>query len=185
MKKILLILLLCLTIITTVNAAANWTTSFDTTNTNAIYNQSRVIDNSGSTPWEMWAASGLIGLVLFLLSLRPRTSPMELEVDAIIAGISVIPIIFCGWASFNVDRIVGYGVTNQLGEYVYMENHIIYNLPVIGIIMFILAGVAVFNIFRILAQHKLFQIKNQEEELAKNKPKFGAPPQSNEPDKPQ
>jgi hypothetical protein len=199
MKKILLFCIAAILLITTVNAAItpNWTPYFDVTTGDEIhYNQSSTLDNSGSTPWEMWWASGLIGLVLFLLSLRPRTSAMELEVDAIIGSISIVPILFCGWASFNIDRITGYGVTglSELEtasgitishEFVMMINHTIYNFPVIGILMFIFAGVAVFNVIRILAQHKLFRIRDQEEEMMRNKPKFGTPPQSNEPDKPQ
>ena len=183
MKKILLALFLITILITTVSAQ-NWTPSFDTTD-KAIYNQSSSIDNSGSTPWEMFLASGLIGLGLFLFSVRPRASAMELEVDAIIGTISTVPIGFCAWAAWNVDRITGSGVTSQNGIYVMMVNHTLYSFPIIGILMAVFCVIAIANVFRILAQHKLFQIKSQEEELAKNKPKFGPSPQSEEPDKPQ
>jgi hypothetical protein len=101
---------------------------------------------------------------------------MELEVDAIICGISLVPIAFCAYASFNIDRITGYGVTSGLNtnaitglntnEYVLMINHTIYSFPIIGILMAALFVAAVLNIFRILAQNQLFKIKTREEEMA-------------------
>jgi len=167
MKRIFLLVAI-LFLVCTVSGAINWNTSFDLTTDRVVYNQSATMDPGASTPWEIWWASGLLGFGMFLLCLRPRTSSMELEVDAIISVASLVPIAFCAWSSTNVDRIVGYGVLGQNGVYASMVQHTIYSFPVIQILMACFFLVSIGNLLRIIAQHRLFQIKTQEEQLKQN-----------------
>jgi hypothetical protein len=71
----------------------------------------------------------------------------ELETSIVVAAMSSVCIGYCAFASFAVDRIVGFGVTSQVvntsviapqgsiynHEYVYMENHLIYTEPTVAI----------------------------------------------------
>jgi hypothetical protein len=160
MKNIFLVLIaLCLLVCT---VQATWSTAINTTDNNVFYNQSYSLDQTNSVPWEIWWASGLIGLGMFLLTLRARTTAMELEVDAIISATSLVPIAFCAWASLNIDRITGYGVTSQGNTYVLMVSHTLYSFPVIAVLVACLFIATLGNLFRILAQHKLFAIQTVE-----------------------
>lgn len=172
--KRLVFLVAILFLVSTVSGALNYGPVFNGTYDRAIYNQTTTMDPGTSTPWEVWWASGLIGLGMFLLSLRPRTSAMELEVDAIISAVSLVPIAFCAWSSASVDRVVGYGVGTNIdqmlgtGVYASMVQHTIYSFPVIQILMAAFFLVSIGNLLRIIAQHRIFQIKTQEEQLKQN-----------------
>ena len=168
MKNIFIYFIACLLLITTVSAT-NWTTSFNSED-QAIYNQSSTMDNGTYTPWEFYWAAGILSLVMLFFSLRPSEKTIELEVEAIISIVSLIPISFCAWASFNgVDRIIGYGVTSQSGIYAMMTQHITYTFPIIGVIMAVFFVATIGNFLRILAQHKMFKIKEEQEELRRGK----------------
>jgi hypothetical protein len=145
---------------TTRTLTPTWSNTMPMANT--FYNQSYTLSKVDSTPWELWIASGIIGLGLFLLSLRPRNTAMELEVDAIISVVSLIPIGFCASASFNIDRITGYGVTNYLSTAILMEHHTLYSFPIIGMLVSIFLLISIGNLFRIIAQHKIFRIRETE-----------------------
>ena len=72
---------------------------------------------------------------------------------------------YCAYSSFAIDKLMGYGVTSQIfntttkasstfnnHEYVYMENHMIYAEPVIGMLMvlffFVIVGYTLYRITR-------------------------------------
>lgn len=121
-----------------------------------------------TTPWELWWASGLIGLVLFLVALYPSKRTDVLEAEAVVSVMAWVPIAFCSYSSWAIDRITGMGVTSQVAiqeaqkvvqshEYVYMENHVIYSEPVIGVLMAVFFLIAIGNTIRIVALHKSLQ----------------------------
>jgi hypothetical protein len=194
MKNIFLVLLALLLLVGTTSAAINSSYSpyFDLPTDEVHYNQSYTKDETNYTPWEFYILAGLISLGMFLLTVRPRTTYVELEVDAIISFISLAPIAFCVWASFNgVDRITGYGVTGliesqsangaiNIHEYVLMVNHNLYVFPIEGALMALFFLVTIGNFLRILAQYKLFKIKSDEDEQkAKSEQTLGYLKQTN------
>jgi hypothetical protein len=93
--------------------------------------------------------AGILGLILFLLSLNASSVPADVEIDAIISVIAWIPIAFCAYASFSVGRIVGTGIQT------------IYSMPTIGVLMMVFLVVAILNTVRIIALHKVLQGKNE------------------------
>lgn len=118
------------------------------------------IDNSGTTPFSIWATAALIGLVLLLITLRSRSLTTELEADAIISVIAWVPIGFTSVTSFAVDRIVGtYIVVGSTTDI--LENHIIYHFEVIGILYGILLFIAIINTVRIISLHKALQLQGE------------------------
>ena len=125
--------------------------------TNTSYNQSTKLDAGTTTPWDLWVMSGLIGFGLVLITLmRSQSSTIDTEINAIISVISWIPIAYCAYASFNIDRVVGYGA-NDFGL---MVVHTIYQYPTIGILMFVFLAVAILNTVRIIALHSVLKGKS-------------------------
>jgi len=125
------------------------------------YNTSTQIASSvapNTTPWELWICAGLLGLGLFLYSIRPAKSTDELEMSILVSVMAWISIGYCAYSSFAIDRIEGYGVTsfiaNNTTSTVYMSNHIIYSEPVVGILMAVLFFVSVVYTFYRVASHK-------------------------------
>ena len=132
---------------------------------NVRINQSYTLDNGTSTPWELWIMSGIIGLILFLLSLLGLTSKGDIEKNLIISVMAWIPIAFCAYASFAVDELVSFGVTSgtvvsgnvsNISEYVLLENHILSSNPIVGVLMFVFLVVAIVNTMRLIALHRMF-----------------------------
>ena len=95
--------------------------------------------------WNIWILSGLLGLVLFLLSLRASTSVAETELDIAISFMAWVPIAYCSYASFHVSRVIAAGVIT------------VYVHPEIGFLMFVFLLVAVFNTVRLFAAHKVLK----------------------------
>lgn len=123
-----------------------------------------------TTPWELWWASGLIGLLIFLISLYPSKNTDVLEAESVMSVIAWVPIAFCSYSSWAIDRITGSGVTSQVAiaeaaktiqshEYVYMENHLIYSEPIIGLLMAVFFMIAIVNTVRLLSLRK--ELKGQ------------------------
>ena len=115
----------------------------------AMATDTTTLDPGTTTDWGLWILSGIIGLVLFLLSLNASSVPAEVEIDAIISVIAWIPIAFCAYASFSVGRIVGTGI------------QIIYSMPTIGVLMLVFLVVAILNTIRIIALHGVLKGKNE------------------------
>jgi hypothetical protein len=178
-------ILISLFLIQGVAAATNiyWTPIFNTDGGAAgtdysHYNTSTQLQSvvaPNSTPWEFFWAAGLIALGLFLLTLlRPQQTAMDQEINGIISVLAWAPAAFCSFAAFNIDRIVGYGVTSQIAnvttqaqatfnnhEYVYMENHLTYSEPLIGLCMIVFTFICVANTFRIVAQHRALKLSQE------------------------
>lgn len=159
-RKLLLVFLILLLLLPIVqaNISTNGTylRGFDNDSSQVRINTSISFNNYPATNWVIWIISGFLGLSLFLLSLRTAQTKSGIEINTVISVLAWIPIAFCGYASFAVDRMSSYGVTSQAGEYVLLENHIIYSFPVIGIVMFVFLVVAIINTIRLIALNKMF-----------------------------
>jgi hypothetical protein len=133
MMKRILVFLLVVSLLVGIGTAADVTT----------------LDPGTSTDWNLWVFAGVLGLILFLLSLNASSAPADVEIDAIISAIAWIPIAFCAYASFSVSRIVGTGYQT------------LYSMPTIGVLMMVFLVVAILNTVRIIALHKVLQGKNE------------------------
>lgn len=120
-----------------------------------------------STPWELFIISGLLSLVLFLYSMRPAKTMDEIESSIIVAAMSFVSAGYCAYSTLNIDRLMGYGVSSQIvntttippsqsiynHEYVYMENHMQYSEPAIGLLMvvfmFLIFGYTAYRVSRL------------------------------------
>ena len=124
---------------------------------NVSYNNTYTLDKTGYTPWDLWLFSGLIGLGLFLLSLRSPSSAMDTERDGIISFMAWIPIAYCMVASWSgVDMVTGYSA-NAAGLLVH---HQLYSFMDIAALMFVFLVVAIVNTVRIVALHKVLKGQN-------------------------
>lgn len=132
------------------------------------YNVSVSQAPTSSTPWDLWIISGFLGLVLFIYSLRSRTASADVEVDAIISVLAWVPIAFCSYASFAIDKLTSYGVTSQvqvptcgdteqIQQFVLMEQHLLYTQPIIGVLMLVFLLIAIGNTLRIISLHRALQ----------------------------
>ena len=158
-RKLLLVFLIFLLLLPIVqaNISTNGTYSQSFNDTSQVrINTSTSFYTYPATNWVIWIISGFLGLGLFLLSLRTAQTKSGIEINTVISVLAWIPIAFCGYASFAVDRMSSYGVTSQAGEYVLLENHIIYSFPVIGIVMFVFLVVAIINTVRLITLNKMF-----------------------------
>ena len=160
--SVVCLLILVLSFLPIIASAENNTTNgtytryFNDNNTQVRINTTTSYYNYPATNWVIWIIYGLLGLGLFLLSLRTPGTKSGIEINIIISVLAWMPIAFCGYASFAVDRMSSYGVTSQASEYVLLENHIIYSFPVVGILMFVFLVVAIINTVRLIAIHKIF-----------------------------
>jgi len=155
--SLILLLLVLLPGVVSANISTNGTYSQKFNDSSQVrINTSTSFYNYPATNWVIWIISGFLGLGLFLLSLRTSQTKSGIEINTVISVLAWIPIAFCGYASFAVDRLSSYGVTSQSGEYVLLENHIIYSFPVIGILMFVFMVVAIINTVRLITINKMF-----------------------------
>jgi hypothetical protein len=112
--------------------------------------QTLALNTDTSTDIYIWAFAGVLGLILFLISLRPSHSGDDITINAIISVIAWLPIGFCAYASFNVSRITGTGYQT------------LYSYGTIGILMYIFLAVAILNTVRLIALHRVFSGSDQE-----------------------
>ena len=106
--------------------------------------QTLALNTDTSTDIYIWAVAGLLGLILFLISLRPSHSSDEIIINAIISIIAWLPIGFCAYTSFNVSRITSTGYQT------------LYSYGTIGILMYAFLAVAILNTIRLIALHSVF-----------------------------
>lgn len=134
-------------------------------NTSIVHiNQTFVNDSSPGTPWQMWAASAIAAVLLFLYSLNARATSMELEKDAILSVLAWIPSAFFAYSSFAVDKLEGAGMVaiakaSGVVEYTYIANHTIYHFPALGVVGIAFLALCILNTYRIITLHKVLQGK--------------------------
>jgi hypothetical protein len=112
--------------------------------TNVSAGITSTLSTSDGTDWVIWILSGVIGLLLVFYSLNVPTSQAEAELDLIVALMALVPIAFCAWNSWNIERVVG------------PTEVIIYSYPTIGYIFAVLFIGNIANLVRILALFRLF-----------------------------
>jgi hypothetical protein len=155
----IIVLSFALLLIAPVSAGPDFNQSF-TEGEIIHYNVTSTMDPGRTTPIEVWVTAALLGLGLFIASIRVSTSTPELERDAIISVMAWVPIGFTAATAFAVDRISSYGVTAGTNEYVLMEHHTIYHFDILGYLYAILLLFAIINTIRILALHKSLKLQN-------------------------
>lgn len=107
------------------------------------------LDSGRTTDWNIWILSGVLGLVLFLLSLRASGSTAEVELDFILSIMAWVPIGFCAYTANAVSRVVAVGYVT------------VYSYWIIGWIMWAFLLGAMFNSARLLAAHGLLKGEQQ------------------------
>jgi hypothetical protein len=105
---------------------------------------------TNTVDWNLWILSGMLGLVLFLFSLRASAIVAENELDIIVSFMAWPAIAYCALASFHVSRVIAVGIVT------------VYALPEIGVLMFIFLIVAVFNTLRLFAAHSVLKGEQQQ-----------------------
>jgi len=118
--------------------------------TTSTLSQASSLNTSNSTDIYLWALAGILGLALFLLSLRPNHSNDEIIINTIISVLAWLPIGFCAYSSFNVSQITSTGYV------------ILYSYGTIGMLMYAFLAVAILNTVRLIALHRVFQGSEQE-----------------------
>ena len=118
--------------------------------TTSTLSQASSLNTSNSTDIYLWALAGILGLALFLLSLRPNHSNDEIIINTIISVLAWLPIGFCAYSSFNVSQITSTGYV------------ILYSYGTIGMLMYAFLAVAILNTVRLIALHRVFTGSEQE-----------------------
>lgn len=103
------------------------------------------LDPGTGTDWNLWIISGLLGLILFLASLRVATGSADVEIDAIISVLAWIPIGYCAYGSFHVNRYIAPGIIT------------IYSQAPVGMLMFAFLMLAIGNTLRLVVLHRAFK----------------------------
>jgi hypothetical protein len=103
------------------------------------------LDPGTTTDWNIWVLSGILGLVLVLLSLRASPSTAEVEIDAIISVMAWAPLVFCALTASAVSRVTSTGYVT------------VYNHWMIGLLMWVFVLLAVGNTIRLIAMHKVLR----------------------------
>lgn len=112
------------------------------TASNVTYTYSK--DNA--TPLNVALFVAAIGITALLGSLL-----LSREVSGVImAIIAPFPLIVAAWQFMSIDIVTSYGSSAISTTYALMENHTIYTIYPVSIIMLVLFGISVLNIYRII-----------------------------------
>jgi hypothetical protein len=112
-----------------------------------------VLDESGTTPFNVWAGAIILGLILILISFLHFPAGEE----ALVSIFAWIPIGYAMVTSFAVDTISGAGVGAGLAgttDVTSIEVHTVHHFDVIAVILFIVLAFAIGNTWRIAANQK-------------------------------
>ena len=113
-------------------------------------NKTYSLDSSNTTPFNVWAGSIIIGLLLLGFSLVKF--PHGEEVLVSIAA--WIPVAYAMFNSFTVDTVtssVGSGViVSGTPQFVMVETHTVHSYPIIAVILFVILMGAIGNTIRIV-----------------------------------
>ena len=113
-----------------------------------IVNKTYVLEPAGTTPFNIWAGSIIMGVILFLLSLGKFPHGEE----GIVSIISWIPLGFAMFTSMAVDRITSTGyAADTSGTPILIEMHTVGSYYDIAIVLLVLLLVAFGNTYRIYA----------------------------------
>lgn len=131
------------------------------------YNITRHFDEGTTTPQTIWLLAAILGVGLFLWTIisAPK-STSDLERDAVMSVIAWVPIGFTAITSFAVEEVTSAGtaVTADSGI-VLLENHVIHDYSLIGILFGILLLIAIINTIRILTLHKSLRLEQEKPQV--------------------
>ena len=167
-RAILLLILIGFLLVPVVSAAnPNYTSTFNTTGSVVVVNQSYHIYDQNATAYPEWLFEVVLGLVLFFASLYASTKPEMSEIDGILSVMSMLPMFVAAFTATSIDYVTGYGVTSTLigtvQYYVLLENHTIYHYDITGIVLWIFSMIATLNTIRIVVNHRKFDRMFKEE----------------------
>jgi len=113
-----------------------------------IMNKTYVVEPSGTTPFNIWAAGIIIGIALILVSLLRFPDGEE----GLVSVIAWFPLGFSLFTSFAVDRITSIGyATDPSGTPILIETHTVSNFWTVAILIMVLLAFALGNTYRIYA----------------------------------
>ena len=119
-------------------------------------NKTYVIEPAGTTPFNLWVGSILLGVFLVLLSFLKFRDGEE----GLISVIAWIPIAFATFTSFAVDRITSTGyATDATGTPILIELHTVSSYPIIALVLLIMLVFAMGNTYRIAANQMTMKEK--------------------------
>ena len=119
-----------------------------------LYNVTSKIYELNATPFEVWVLAAILGVILFLLSLRGAEDKEDALQGAIISFIAWVPIGFTALTSFAVDKMTGVILTSD--DLVVIETHTVYSFDLVGYLFGLFLIAAIVNTFRLVALHRSF-----------------------------
>ena len=119
-----------------------------------LYNVTSKIYELNAVPMEIWVLSGLLGIILVILSLPPAESKGDVMRNAIISFMAWIPLAFTALNAFHVDDMTGVILTSD--DLAIIEAHTIYSFDLIGYLFGLATVLAIFNTIRIVMLNKSF-----------------------------
>lgn len=120
-----------------------------------LYNVTSKIYELNATPFEIWVLAGILGVILFLLSLRPSEDKGDIGRSIVISVMAWVPIAFTALTSFAVDKMTAIALTSDDGTL--METHTIYSYDLIGYIFGAFLLVAIANTLRLVMLQSAFR----------------------------
>lgn len=117
---------------------------------NVYINTSYKLADSSYTPFAIFIFIAAAGLYLMLFSFL---ATMEQNAD-VFAYLAVPLIGLATWQSTGLDVITGSGTASQAGNYILLENHTIYSIPGVTIILLILFVISILNIYRLVVMNR-------------------------------
>jgi hypothetical protein len=131
-------------------APINYTPVFNVTSI-VHQNQTFVNDKTGATPMPVWIGSVAMGIILLMISC---VIPFPRGEEGLVSIMAWFPIGYSVFTAFKIDTVTGYGVTSYAGEFVLMEQHMIYHFDMIAMVLLVLFGFAIGNTYRIWVTQK-------------------------------
>ena len=122
-----------------------------------FYNVTTKVYELNATPIEVWVLAGLLGVILFILSLRGVESKGDIDQGVSLSIMSWIPIAFTALTSFAVDKMTAVTLTSD--DMALLETHTVYSFDLVGYIFAVFLLVAIINTFRLVALRREFNIE--------------------------
>jgi hypothetical protein len=123
-------------------------------------NQTYVIADQPAMSEDEWFFITVLGIALFVTSTILSLFPWANEVDAMLSGISTLPLFISAFSATAIDKVTSYGVTSMfnatsgLRYWALLENHTIYHYDITGIFLWAFSFIAVLNTIRMVVNHK-------------------------------
>lgn len=163
-KSIILVLILLAFLLSPIVSAdynPNFTPLVDTMNNSVHANQTFILSQSHSTPMWVFIMVLFIGLFCFFVSLLVGI-PRHADYFGYIAPFPIlISALMCTGIS-GIDVVTGYGATslygaNNMPQYILLENHTIYILDVVALMLLIIFVISLLNTFRLYTEYRIFK----------------------------